>query len=92
MAPRLAQWSELVAFEVYPVISSAAAAERIAPRLRDLARRLIWVTGKTLSKSDRLARRLRRREPSPQMRRARAGSCGVTRRATFLSGCIYGAR
>jgi len=29
----LAQWSDLVDFEVYPVISSAEAAERIAPRL-----------------------------------------------------------
>ena len=29
----LAQWSDLVDFEVYPVISSAEAAERIASRL-----------------------------------------------------------
>jgi Domain of unknown function (DUF3303) len=29
----LAQWSDLVDFEVYPVISSAEAVERIAPRL-----------------------------------------------------------
>jgi hypothetical protein len=29
----MAQWSDLVDFEVYSVITSAAAAERIAPRL-----------------------------------------------------------
>ena len=29
----LARWSDIVDFEVYPVITSAEAAERIAPRL-----------------------------------------------------------
>ena len=29
----IAQWSDLVEFEVYPVISSAAAAERVSTRL-----------------------------------------------------------
>ena len=29
----MARWSDIVDFEVYPVISSAEAAERIAPRL-----------------------------------------------------------
>ena len=29
----IAQWSDIVDFEVYPVITSAEAAERIAPRL-----------------------------------------------------------
>jgi hypothetical protein len=29
----MAQWSDLVDFEVYPVVTSADAAERIAPRL-----------------------------------------------------------
>ena len=29
----MAQWSDIVDFEVYPVITSAEAAERIAPRL-----------------------------------------------------------
>jgi hypothetical protein len=29
----IANWSDLIDFEVYPVISSAQAAERIAPRL-----------------------------------------------------------
>ncbi len=38
----LARWSELVDVEVYQMISSTAAAERIAPRRRDFARRPIW--------------------------------------------------
>jgi hypothetical protein len=29
----MAQWNDIVEFEVYPVISSQAAAERVAPRL-----------------------------------------------------------
>jgi hypothetical protein len=29
----IAQWSDIVDFEVYPVVTSAEAAERIAPRL-----------------------------------------------------------
>ena len=29
----IARWSDIVEFEVYPVISSQAAAERVAPRL-----------------------------------------------------------
>ncbi len=29
----MANWTDLVAFEVYPVITSGEAAERIAPRL-----------------------------------------------------------
>ena len=29
----IAQWSDIVAFEVHPVMTSAEAAERIAPRL-----------------------------------------------------------
>jgi hypothetical protein len=29
----MAQWSDIVDFEVYPVITSAEAAERIAPQL-----------------------------------------------------------
>ena len=30
----VANWSDIVEFEVYPVITSAEAAERIAPRLQ----------------------------------------------------------
>ena len=30
----IAMWSDIVEFEVYPVISSAEAAERVSPRLR----------------------------------------------------------
>ena len=30
----IANWSDIVEFEVYPVISSTEAAERISPRLR----------------------------------------------------------
>jgi hypothetical protein len=30
----IANWSDIVNFEVYPVISSTEAAERISPRLR----------------------------------------------------------